>query len=71
MFQRHARSLLEFCIILGQSVGVEKQSLGNKAAVNEGERGLPTAKSAVLTADPATADSKSGPSYLFLDKIRQ
>lgn len=63
MFQCHACSLLEFCIILGQGVGVEKQSLGNKAAVNEGGR-VPKAKPTVPTADPPIADSKSSP-YFF------
>lgn len=52
MFQCHACRLLELCIVLRQGVGVEKQSLGNKAAVREGGR--------APTAGPPIADSKSG-----------
>lgn len=55
MFQRHACRLLEFCVILGQGIGVEEQSLGNKAAVSWGSGELMRAEPTVPTAPPPNA----------------
>lgn len=65
MFQCHARSLLEFRVVLSQGVGVEEQSLGRKAAVNEGR--VPRATSVVPTANSPPADGEPSPSYLPLN----
>ena len=65
MFECHTRGLLEFCIVLGQGVSVEEQSLGNKVAVNGGAG---PAKSTVPMASPPGAGRKSHPAYLSLNK---